>query len=269
VVASIQEFDAKAFVKVRASLDVNEQSFLTWSGSIYALVPGEKRQHLFKMVGMSVSRCIATAEGVWDFTSRELTYYLDPNTGKILRQWHNPWTEEMLPVIHVANNPVQGVFKKSFPAVVDGDLATFVFDLFPTYPNVLAEDQQFADYSPHALYQAAELFKLTVPLADLVNPDLPSVSELHLSWDRIGPWLPWMKMGDRSGQLIYSGYGSKVKDFTELPQLLQEEINTRIPVYKNAPIAALDGEDMTSWHYFKRHFVAYLANETFPIPEAD
>ncbi len=81
MIASLQEFDAKAFVKVRASLDASEQSFLTWSGAIYAFVPKEKRKHLFDMVGMSVSRCITREDGVWDFTSRELTYYLEPSTG--------------------------------------------------------------------------------------------------------------------------------------------------------------------------------------------
>jgi hypothetical protein len=144
-----------------------------------------------------------------------------------------------------------------------------VFDLFPTYPNPLAKDKRFLDYSPNGTYQAAELFKLTVPLVDLLNPDIKSVTEMHLSWDRIGPWLPWMKMGNRPGHLIYSAYGSKVRGFTDLPQLLQDEINTRIPVYKNAPKTSLDKEDMTSWTYFKQNFEAYLSGETFPIPEPD
>lgn len=269
MIASVQEFDAKAFVKVRASLDASEQSFLTWTGSIYALVPEEKRKHIFKIVGMSVSRCIAKEEGVWDFTSRELTYYLDPSTEEILRRWENPWTGEMLNVVHVANNPVQAQFKRQFSVHVDGDIGTFVFDLFPTYPNPLAGDERFLDYSPNATYQAAELFKITVPLAELLNPEVNSVSKLHVSWDRISSWLPWMKMGDRPGLLIYSAYGSKVSGFTDLPRLLQDEINNRVPVYKNAPQALLDQEDMTSWIYFKQHFDAYLAGETFPVPEAD
>lgn len=39
------------------------------------------------------------------------------------------------------------------------------------------------------------------------NPNTTSVSKVMLAWDRIGPWLPWMKMGDRSGNLIYSAWG--------------------------------------------------------------
>jgi len=268
MVNSIQEFDAKDWVKVRSSLDAT-QTFLTWTGSIYAFVPNEPKKRLFKMVGVSVSRCIANQDGGWDFTSRELTYYLDPNTGEILNTWENPWTGEILPVVHVANNPVQGRFKGRFPAQVNGDTTTFVFDLFTSYPNYLAGDERFSDYSPNPTYQAVELFKLTVPTEDLLDSEKPSVSKLLLSWDRIGPWVPWMKMGNRTGQLIYSASGLKVNSVTDLPQLLQDEINTRVPLYKNAPKSRLDQEDMTSWIYFKKHFEAYLAGEKFPLPEVD
>ena len=267
MINSIQEFDAKDWVKVRSSLD-GRQIFLPWTGSIYAFVPGESKKRLFKIVGMNVSRCIADTDNSWNFTSRELTYYLDPSTGEILHQWKNPWTEETLTVVHVANNPVEGYFKGTFPAYVNGDITTFMFDLFPAYPNPLAEDPRFADYSPNPTYQAVELFKMTVPTADLLNPETISVSQLFVSWDRIGPWLPWMKMGNKAGHLIYSATSVKVNGFTDLPQLLQDEINTRVPLYKNAPKAPLDG-DMTSWTYFQKHFEAYLAGERFPIPEPE
>ncbi|AFZ57210.1 DUF1838 domain-containing protein [Anabaena cylindrica FACHB-243] len=266
MVAYNQEIDAQQWVKTRSSLDSNESTFLVWTGKIYSFVPGEKRQLLFKIIGMSVSRCILTAEGRWDFTSRELTYYLHPETDEILHKWENPWTGETVSVMHVANSPVQGKFKGKLPVQVEAENTTFIFDIFPHYPNPLAEDPQFIEYCPSPIYQAAELFKITVPSADLVNSELTSVTELQLSWDRIGQWLPWMKMGTRPGYLIYSATGSKVGGFTELPPLLQEEINTRVPLYKQAPNAFLEGEDMTSWLYFQKHFPAYLAGETFPRP---
>ncbi len=269
MVASIQEFDARDWVKVRNSLD-GEQAVLIWTGAIYSFIPGEKKQKLFKIVGMSVSRCIACGENAWDFTSRELTYYLDPETGEILHQWQNPWTDEVLTVMHVANNPVQGHFKGKFPAKVDGDITTFAFDLFSHYPNPLAEDKRFAEYSPNPTYQAIELFKLTVPTQELREPDRVSVSNVILAWDRIGPWVPWMKMGDKAGQLIYSATGSKVNNFADWPQVLHDEVSHRIPLFKEAPKAYLeDREDVTSWIYFKQNFDAYLAGERFPLPVSE
>jgi hypothetical protein len=81
-----------------------------------------------------------------------------------------------------------------------------------------------------------------------------------------------MKMGDacggklRSGYMIYSGYGSKVHSFDELPELLQDQLNNNVPLYKEAPKAFLDVEDMTSWLSFKLHFDDYLAGKIFPLP---
>jgi hypothetical protein len=265
MISQTQLLDAKYWVKVRSSLDASHATFLTWAGSIYSFVPGEKRRKLFKMVGMSVSRCIPVEAGCWDFTSRELTYYLDPETGEKLESWQNPWTDDTLPVMHVANSPIQGQFKGQLPAQVDAENTSFVFDIFLLYPNPLADDPKFAEYSPNSTYQAVELFKLTVPNSDLYR-DAPTVSTVQLSWDRMGPWLPWMKMGDRPGHLIYSGYGCKVKGLTELPPLLQAEINTRVPLYRDAPAAVLDDDDMTSWLYFQKHFEHYLAGEVFPVP---
>jgi hypothetical protein len=262
----VKEFDAQHWVKTRSSLDPNESNFLVWQGGIYAFIPGGKRMRLFKMLGISASRCIPNGEGSWDFTSRELTYYLHPETEELLHKWQNPWSGETVPVMHVANNPVQGTFRGNFPAFVDGENTTFVFDIFATYPNPLAEDKKFVEYSPNPIYQSGELFKITVPTQELLNPEVLSVTHLQLYWDRIGPWVPWMKMGDRPGHLIYSAYGSKVSKFSDLPALLQDEMNTRVPLYKKAAKAPMDVEDMTSWLSFKQNFDAYLAGERFPLP---
>ena len=269
MLASIREFEARDWVKVRNSLD-GQQAVLIWTGAIYSFIPEEKKRKLFNIVGMSVSRCIDRGNDSWDFTSRELTYYLDPKTSEILHRWQNPWTGETLPVMHVANNPVQGLFKGKFPAKVDGDITTFAFDLFSHYPNPLGGDERFAEYSPNPTYQAIELFKLTVPTQELQEPDRTSVSNVILAWDRIGPWVPWMKMGNKAGQLIYSASGSKVDRFSDWPQLLQDEVTHRIPLFKEAPKEFREErEDITSWIYFKKHFDAYLAGERFPIPEVD
>lgn len=262
----LEIFDAREFVKVRGSTDP-QQALITWRGSIYSFVPEEPRQQLFKIIGMSVARCIPTEESAWDFTSRELTFYLDPESQEILHRWQNPWTQEVVPVVHVANSPVQGHFQgHRFPGQVFGPNTTFAFDLFLKYPNPLAADPRFQDYSPHPTYQAAELFKLTVPTADLRDPGRTQVSSLILAWDRIGPWLPWMKMGNRSGHLVYSACGHRVQDFSALPELLQTQISDRLPLYRQAPHRKLDQEDMTSWLYFQQHFEAYLRGEVFPLP---
>lgn len=56
---------------------------------------------------MNVSKA-KIEEGKLKVSGKELTYYLDPATGEKLNAWNNPWTgENDLPVVHIANDPVQ------------------------------------------------------------------------------------------------------------------------------------------------------------------
>lgn len=64
---------------------------------------------------MNVSKA-KVEEGKLKVTGRELTYYLDPTTGEKLDRWDNPWTEEKdLPVVHIANDPVQMALPSFIP----------------------------------------------------------------------------------------------------------------------------------------------------------
>ncbi|MBD2159372.1 MAG: DUF1838 domain-containing protein [Limnothrix sp.] len=260
------EFDAATFLKARAATD-DRDVYVEWTGSIYAMLPDQTQCHLFDIVGMNVARGVNNGDGSWSLVSRELTYYLDPDTGAVLHSWDNPWTGETVPVVHVANDPVQSRLTGTFGATLAGDAVIFTCDVFPAYPNPLGNDPRFQDYSPSPHYSAAEFFKLTVPLSELTNPELAAVETMTVAWHRIGPWLPWMKMGDRSGQLVYSACGQRVAGFEALPPLLQTEIRDRLPKYRHAPDHHSTQKNMTSWRYFKEHFEAYLRGEMFPLPE--
>lgn len=58
-----QLVDVQQWIKTRASLDAKESNFLSWTGNIYSFIPGEKRQLLFKIVGMSVRGCLKSFDG--------------------------------------------------------------------------------------------------------------------------------------------------------------------------------------------------------------
>ena len=262
-------FDLEDFVKARLGFD-GEETFTVWTGAVYGLVSGEPQRHLFDIVGMNVARGFRDDRGRWCMTSRELNYYLDADTQQVMHGWENPWTQERVPVVHVANDPVEHPLHGPVPAMVAGDRVTFAIDIFPRYPNPLGGDPRFRDYSPSPVYHAAEFFQLTVPLAELKDPTRAGVETMIVAWHRIGPWLPWMKMGDREGQLVYSACGRRVAGFEELPLVLQREICDRLPTYRHAPEprrAASDLKTMTSWRYFQRHFDAYLRGDTFPVAE--
>lgn len=265
---SSQTVKTSELVRTRCSIN-GKDTYLEWSGSVYAFVPQERQRKLFNIIGMNVARCSQNQQGQWLLTSRELQYYLDPQTNQILNRWQNPWTGEEVPVVHVANNPVQNnLGQGDYPAFVAGRNIIITLDVPLTYPNVLASDPKFQDYSPEPLYQAGEFFKFAVPKAIVQRSDVSTVLNVSGTWIRIGPWLPWMKMKGKPGELGYSASIRKLRRFDELSPLLRQEITSRVPVYRTAPACFLAVSNETSWTYFREHFDSYLAGEQFPLPEA-
>lgn len=259
-------FEPREFLKARAAID-GQDVFIEWTGSVYAMVPGRPQERLFNITGMNVARGIQDENGVWCLVTRELNYYTDPVSGELIHRWKNPWTEESLTVMHVANDPVQHQLRYPIPARQAGNSASFVLEMFPTYPNPLGNNPQFRDYSPSPDYMASEFFQITVPLDELQDSQRATVDTMTLAWNRIGPWLPWMKMGDLQGQLVYHAYGRRVSGYDELSPMLRQEIEQRLPKYRHAPDSFTQKINMTSWRYFEDNFDAYLEGDRFPINE--
>ena len=256
------------FVRTRCSTD-GRNVYIEWSGAVYAFVPQEKPRKLFNIVGMNSARCLQNQQKQWVLTSRELNFYLDPQTNQILNRWHNPWTGEVVPVVHVANNPVQNSLNGVYPVTREGDQVTFTLDIPLTYTNVLASEPKFHDYSAEPLYQAGEFFKFTVPLTQITTVTSVTATAFIGTWNRVGPWLPWMRMKGKPGQLIYSATMHKRLKFDELSPLLKQEISSRLLLYREAPSCFLNAKNETSWTYFQKHFDAYLNGARFPLAETE
>ena len=260
----VKKGSVEDLIKIRCGTD-GEDAWTVWTGEIYSYVPQERQRHLFSVVGANVARCKQLKDGTWYFTSREVQYYLDPKTGARLDKWKNPWTERTVPVMHVANELVQGKLKWAPDLTIDPPFATLRMPINLLYPNRLSKDDTLKKYSPEAMYQAGEFFGLLSPISDLKDPKKTRAS-MSLTWTRVGPWLPWMDMGDQAGYLVYSADGSKLESFEELPKWLQDEMKTRIPLYQHAPKCFLKARNVSSWSYFARHKANYDKGEQFPVP---
>lgn len=247
----------ETFIKIRAALDPQVETVFWWTGSIYAFIPGEPTRLLFDFEGYNIARAVAYEEG-YDLLTREASFYKAPE-GAILETWDNPFTGETLPVVHVWNDPVNQRFlarrndgtPRTFPLVDlgEGDLC-LKMDVFLAYPSPLPRSR-YPRYSASDLYQGGELFQFFVRREALEDPTALSVPAL-ISWTRIGPWLPWMAMGNRPGWLIYQCRGKKLSGgYAALPQAVREKVAAHAPQFASAPWEDT-GENETSWSYFRK-----------------
>ncbi len=259
--------------KWSCSLVDGEPVIYWWYGSMYSRVPGERDRVLFNVQGMNIRTCGTVTDPVrgtgYRSVSREVMFYLDPETDEILRTWENPWTGETNEVIHVANDPVN-MRRPVFPYDENGEPAarwrgmvkngrvftTGAVPLFYTNP-MGGEFQEYVGGSYHAM----EMFNSFAYEDEVFDPDIPSNLRKSLGWSRISKWLPWMEMGDRVGMMIATTAGRRMKDFDELPDVVKDEIRLNYPEYTEAPPLDDSRPNDTTWTITKRAIDARRAAE--------
>ncbi len=254
----------EALIRVRAGLD--EQDYVTWwIGDAYGEQPDADTQHLFGFVGFNIARAVKV-EGGFDLITREAAFYLDPRERTILEEWHNPYTDENVDVLHIYNDPVNQQFRLSMPwgpwhspyTVMDRSVV-FNLDIPISAPSPLPV-AEFPANSADDTYRAMELFQFFADREELLNTDAPSV-HCDVSWMRRSPWLPWMQMGQRPGGMVFHCRGSKLASFDDLPDGVREYIDAHTPEYRESPREYVTPNE-TSWSYFRK---VALGETKYPV----
>lgn len=241
-------------IRVRASTEPVD--VVTWfAGDVYPWIPGEAaRGPVFGLEGFNVARAIEV-EGGFDLLTREAVFYLDPRTRQIIDVWENPWTSSKVDVIHIWNDPVNQRLREQMPwgpfrvpTFEAGGEVTMKLDVFLAYPNPLPPSE-YPEESGNEVYQAAELFGFTTTRAalDSDEPCLPA----HVSWTRIAPWLPFMRMAGQPGHLVYHAEGTKLDGYKDLRADIRERVERDGARFSSAPTEFTEPNE-TSWTYYRR-----------------
>lgn len=233
-----------------------------WSGKVYSRVPGEPDRLLWRLEGMNVRQCVAVAADPargagFRMVSRELMFYLDPETGQIVDQWTNPWTGKSNDIFHVANDPVnqRPVYERgrdgkpyALDVRVENGRVFWNVEVPLFYSNPLGGDyQRYVGNQYHAM----EIFDFVTDERELRSPR-STQANAAVAWVRISDWLPFMEMGDRAGGLVFNATGQKVPSFDALPQLIRDRVAARYPQYRTPPPGDDARPNATTWTEYKR-----------------
>lgn len=255
---TVGEDKLDAYVKVRLSQKEGEEVVTYWTGTAYAFVPQKKTERLFDFEGYNIAKAVKSEEG-YDQLAREVLLFKNHTTGEIIESWYNPFLEDTVEVIHIWNDPANfhlplrlfsnGQMPIHFIPLDDNRIAMFV-DAWLIFSSPLPR-KDFPEYSRSDLYQAGEIFNFFIRCKDLQNSRLHSIP-VEFSWVRISDFLPWMRMGDREGYIIFSGRGHKLKGgFQALPIHIREYVLRKFPAFAKAP-DTFTSPNMSSWRYFKK-----------------
>jgi len=215
------------------------------TGEAWAMIPDEGNHRLFKTFGIGATHAEEVPEG-WRIYSKEVLYFLDPDTGEILREWDNPFIKRKVDVVHIANDPVNGVFLREgegpfgkiltapYPYVAYGDNIIFQWNFYIMHKSPMPK-KEYPLYSQSDFIQHAELWGIQGKKSEATNPAVTS-AQSTISWSRVDQWQPWMEMGDRPGFMVFHTHCYKVTGgVRDLPRQYVDYTKKHYPQHLESP----------------------------------
>lgn len=244
-----------AMARLIADLDFGKQKFGWFGGVVNGVRPNEKVKPLFGFEGFSFSRLIDEGNGVYAKVLREVGFYTDLKTGDVLEHWQNPYTNEAVRVVPIANDPFNYKLSAYIPGgpkygglnKVEETKIPFLLPWRETGDNKVLMSSNIHLFYPSALQpekwpresagkmnRVSEMFNYVIDKEDLANPGLTSV-QYSGGWSRITPWLPWMLMGQADGHCFYDCMMGGYDNMDVLSPKVRAYAEKHYPKYFEAP----------------------------------
>ncbi len=250
-----------------------------FSGHAFAWMPGKMIQPLFGFTGFGLGSDHRQPDGSFHHIWHEVGFYTDLQTGKVLETWVNPLNGTNCEVMPISNRSVNLTFSAHYPdpamlakmgyhilnqnfanpddpthpyglpySVVGDQLSVFA-DSVGVVPNPL-DPAVWKAASTGPTISVGEFFMLTGSRSAALDPAITNVPSTG-SWTRIGPYLPWMMMGQAPGHLFYRSATKKISGPSALPKSLVAYTKQKFPEFLEFP-TDFNVPMESSWEVYKR-----------------
>ncbi len=224
------------YARLTSDLDESKQRYGWFKGYVMGVRPGESIRDLFGFAGFGVSRLETQPDGGIARVLREVGYYTNLKSGEIMEEWRNPYLDEIVHPVPIANDPFNTVIRDRFARPPQyGGLNEA--DVRPEQPFILPWRQRgerlemerhihlyyksaldpevWARESSGSMVRVSEFFAYYLKGADMQNPEITAL-DVHGVWNRTTPWLPWMLMGQAEGHCQYACFMGSTGDLERI-----------------------------------------------------
>ncbi|MCU0760751.1 MAG: DUF1838 domain-containing protein [Steroidobacteraceae bacterium] len=246
--------NALAMTRLVGSLDPAAVKYGWYSGRLMSVVPGSAARDLIGVIGLGAARTLPQdAQGRWQVLRRECGFFFDLASGEVLDRWRNPFTDEDVEVVHIANDPVNQTIS---PVRAGEQLYEQAVTQKAPEPFVLPWQQAgrraFVEFHSHLwaknpldpavwvresagpMVQISDMMTYGCELAELQDASLPSV-EYSGNWVHVRPWQPWMLMGSAPGHLLYHCFTGSATRLEDVPPQIARIVERRLPAFLQPP----------------------------------
>ncbi len=261
-----------AWARIQGDLNPENERCTYCTGQVLGVKPHEKIKELCSFETFLCTRLVPQDDGTIRRLNKEVIFYTDSRSGEIIEEWTNPWTGEVVNVVHVANDPFNYTISEwlilapeDFPSGekaepkripllfpwrrIGDDRLLLTTDMHLCYPNALQPDK-WPRESSGPMAQVSELFRYIVSVKELENPNLTAVNYTG-SWQRITPWLPWMLMGQEPGHCLYASTMIGADSLDMVPRHVRAYAEENHPHMLSAPKEDY-GPSISSLEYYAR-----------------
>jgi hypothetical protein len=225
------------------------------TGTVMGVRENEPVKELFGFEVFSAIRVLKQPNGDYQRLCRELIFYRNLKTGELMDSWNNPYTNEEVRVVDVANDPFNYRISDFYPdppsygglntekrprrpfirnwTLITDDVVVLSSDIHLYYRNAL-DPAKWVRESAGPMNRVSELFRYVIQRDDLENDSLTHIPHTGV-WNRITPWLPWMLMGTSPGHIVYAGTFTSVAGIDSVPKNVATRVLERFPTYVTAP----------------------------------
>jgi len=248
-------WNRETFAKIQADTNPEKEKVGWYAGKVIGVRDGEPLRELFGFEGFSVARMLPQNEdGSWRKLLREVGFYRDLRTGRLLDEWENVYTGETVKIVPIANDPFNFTISEYVPQPPDyGGLnpaetpkiplilpwteragkVLLSTDIHLYYPSALQPDK-WPRESPGPMTRVSELFRYVFDpekLADESRTAIPYIG----TWGRVTPWLPWMLMDGAPGHILYFCDMGTADSLDEIPEDIVARAESMDPKWLSAP----------------------------------
>jgi Protein of unknown function (DUF1838) len=250
-----QEGNREAWARLLGNTDMKSTKYGWAEGIVQGVRPGEAVRDLVGFTMISAARLLPHEDGVgYRKVLREIGLYTDLETGEIITEWRNPYLNETVKVVPIANDPFNHTITNFYPEpprygglnqdrppprplLLDWRRRDDTLNLFSHinlfYPSAL-QPEKWPRESSGPFNQVTETFLYQIDWNDMQNPQLTSV-EYNGTWARTTPWLPWMLMGPTPGHCQYQTFMGAVDSLDKINPRTVAYVRQNYPKYLEAP----------------------------------
>ena len=220
----------RAWLRVQASLEEKDSPWW-YMGRIYAQVGEERPNHILDLEGTEIYWPRPLGDGEYSISSRTLTFFKDPASGRMLEEFNNPYTGDALPVKpNILGGPDGARYTNEgmiFASHIDpsNELRRWNWDWKASGPHVWLMASRAMTRAPQPWLEAMTMFCRKEDFAD------PAIGSLRSSFSStyFSPWMPWMGMQGQPGHLIWHSSGCKLNSVDEVSDAYRERAERLFP----------------------------------------